>query len=264
MPFLTITPEVLQLLNERRILDLPGAGRRWRVGQRLWAPANMRIEPYNAIFAGDWLPASLGAFSYSHSAMAAYAAIGRYCSIGAGLTWMGGEHPAAWATTSPIAYDPTPLRHVQAYFADVGAEYRARVWQKGPPWGVEIGNDVWIGDGVMLAPTVKIGHGAVIGARSLVLKDVPAYAIVAGSPARVIRYRFPEPLIERMLALEWWRYRPEILQAAEITDPERFVEELPRLVEERGAEVMTPPCLTWAHLERAAATPSASAVSAPG
>jgi hypothetical protein len=180
--------------------------------------------------------------------------VGRYCSIGADLSWMGGVHPAAWATTSPIAYDPRALQHVEAFFKDYGAPYRPRSWNEPPPWRVEIGHDVWIGDGVMIAPAVKIGHGAVVGARSLVLKDVPPYAVVAGSPARILRYRFPEALVERMLALAWWRYPPDVLQAADVSQPEQFVEEPPRLIE-AGARALSPVFLTAEALEKGASAP---------
>lgn len=250
MPVVTLTPAVLELLNRRRIFDLPRAGRRWREGQQLVVRPDMRIEPYSHILAGHVLPLRFGAFSYSHSALALHAEIGRYCSFGADIAWMKGNHPMEWVTTSPFAYDVVPLSGVQAFFADAGATYRHRDLIA-PEFRVDIGHDVWIGDGAMLGTRLKIGHGAVIGARSLVLKDVPAYAVVAGSPARILRYRFPEPLIERLLALEWWRYAPDVLQAVDMTDPERFVEELPRIAEERSARVMTPVCLTYADIQAA-------------
>jgi virginiamycin A acetyltransferase len=69
-----------------------------------------------------------------------------------------------------------------------------------------IGNDVWIGYQALILSGVTIGDGAVIGARSVVTKDVPPYAIVAGCPARVIRYRFPQPIIDKLLAIKWWNW----------------------------------------------------------
>jgi len=70
-----------------------------------------------------------------------------------------------------------------------------------------IGNDVWIGNQVTIMPGVKIGDGAVIGAGAVVAKDVPPYAVVVGNPGIVKRLRFSERIVERMLAVRWWRYK---------------------------------------------------------
>ena len=70
--------------------------------------------------------------------------------------------------------------------------------------GVKIGNDVWIGTGVILMPGIEIGDGAVIGAYSVVAKNIPPYAVVVGNPAKVIKYRFDEQKIKELLELKWW------------------------------------------------------------
>lgn len=77
-----------------------------------------------------------------------------------------------------------------------------------------IGNDVWIGRQAMIMPGVTIGNGVIIGARSLVTKDVPPYAIVGGNPAKVIRYRFDEETINFLEDLKWWDFSPEQLEEA--------------------------------------------------
>jgi acetyltransferase-like isoleucine patch superfamily enzyme len=69
---------------------------------------------------------------------------------------------------------------------------------------VTIGHDVWLGSGCFILSGVTIGHGAVVAARAVVTKDVPAYAVVGGNPARVMRYRFDEMTIARLLASQWW------------------------------------------------------------
>ena len=76
---------------------------------------------------------------------------------------------------------------------------------------ITVGNDVWIGQGVSIVRKegLRIGDGAVIGSGAVVTKSVPDYAIVAGVPARVIRYRFPEEFIPRLLALRWWDWPDE-------------------------------------------------------
>lgn len=70
--------------------------------------------------------------------------------------------------------------------------------------GVKIGNDVWIGTGVVLMPGIEIGDGAVIGAYSVVAKDIPPYAIVVGNPCQIKKYRFSEEKIKELLEMKWW------------------------------------------------------------
>ena len=69
---------------------------------------------------------------------------------------------------------------------------------------VEIGNDVWIGEGVFIVDGIKIGDGVIVGAHSVVTHDVPPYAIVAGTPARILRYRFDPDEIKILLETQWW------------------------------------------------------------
>ena len=71
---------------------------------------------------------------------------------------------------------------------------------------IRIGHDVWIGMEACIMPGVTIGHGAVVGTRALVTKDVPDYAIVGGNPATLIRMRFLPPDIARLLKLQWWNW----------------------------------------------------------
>ncbi len=78
--------------------------------------------------------------------------------------------------------------------------------------GVKIGHDVWIGDGAMLLPGIVVGHGAIIGAGAVVTKNVEAFTVVAGNPARPIRKRFPPELIDRILRLAWWNWDDEKLR----------------------------------------------------
>lgn len=73
----------------------------------------------------------------------------------------------------------------------------------------EIGGDVWIGYDATIMPGVKIGHGAVIASESVVTKDVPAYSVFGGNPAEHIKYRFEQPIIDKLLRLAWWEWSPE-------------------------------------------------------
>lgn len=77
-----------------------------------------------------------------------------------------------------------------------------------------IGNDVWIGYGCLIKNGVTIGDGAIIGAGAVVVKDVPAYAVVAGNPARVVKMRFPDETIQKLLEIAWWNWEIEKINQA--------------------------------------------------
>lgn len=87
-----------------------------------------------------------------------------------------------------------------------------------------IGCDVWIGAGAIILNGVKIGHGAVIGAGSVVTKDIPAYGIAVGNPARVIKYRFPDDIIEDLLKLQWWTLPAELIDKLPIDNVKACIE----------------------------------------
>ncbi len=79
---------------------------------------------------------------------------------------------------------------------------------------MQFGHDVWVGHGAVILPGVSIGTGAIVAAGAVVTKDVGAYEIVGGVPAKVIRRRFPEPTAEALMALAWWDWDHARLQAA--------------------------------------------------
>jgi virginiamycin A acetyltransferase len=117
--------------------------------------------------------------------------IGRFCSIASDVTiLLGGEHRTDWVCTYPF----------NELFDDA-REFQGHPHTKGD---VKIGNDVWIGYGALILSGVSIGNGAVIAARSVVTKNVAPYSIVAGNPARHIRFRFPEHIINALQEIAWW------------------------------------------------------------
>jgi len=132
---------------------------------------------------------------------------GRYCSVASGVVIGPHEHPTDWLTTSRTAYYPQ-VNGWDVLAAGAGAasvHARKRPFKDSCPI-TEIGPDAWIGQGAFVKSGVTIGAGAIVGARATVLKDVPPYAIVVGTPGRVLRLRFPEAVVERLLAVQWWRY----------------------------------------------------------
>jgi len=93
-----------------------------------------------------------------------------------------------------------------------------------------IGNDVWIGHGAFILPGVTVGDGAVIAAMSVVTKDVPPYSIVAGSPAKVIRYRFEQEQITELIKLKWWQFAPWQLKGTNLDNIDVFISQLNKLI----------------------------------
>ena len=83
-----------------------------------------------------------------------------------------------------------------------------------------IGHDVWIGHHAMIMAGVNVGTGAVVATRAVVTRDVPPYAVVAGSPAKIVRYRYPPEMIERLLASAWWDRDPQQLKKLPLNDPQ--------------------------------------------
>jgi len=149
------------------------------------------------------------------NAMITASNIGKYCSI-AGNTAIGlPQHEIDLVSSHPVFYlQNTPL-----------ARKYCRSDHGRIPQRVDIGNDVWVGYGAMIMSGVTVGTGAIIGAGSIVTKDVPPYAIVVGSPARLLRYRFDEELINRLLASKWWEMSDNWLEAHvdQFLDPIRLL-----------------------------------------
>ena len=133
---------------------------------------------------------------------------GRYCSVASGVVIGPHEHPTDWLTTSRTAYYPEVNGWDELVAGANLAKVHARSAARSPRAArtPTIGPDVWIGQGAFIKAGITIGAGAIIGARATVLRDVPPYAIVVGTPGRVLRLRFPEATVERLLALAWWRY----------------------------------------------------------
>ena len=147
-------------------------------------------------------------FSYSDGDIkiisdSAHLYIGKFCSFAKGITiFLGENHHTDWVTTYPF--------HVIGEGWTEVPEIAPVQPTKGD---VRIGNDVWIGTEATIMSGVTIGDGAIIGAKAVVAKDIPPYAIAVGNSARIVRYRFDNETIDRLLELAWWNWPKEKIDA---------------------------------------------------
>lgn len=158
---------------------------------------NSSFEGCNTIGDKSHFVGHMGYGSYMSSYCSIEGDIGRFTSIGPEVVSPRGIHPyrAPYVATSPMFFSSNNI--TGRTFA---REQTFNEWK--PP--VTIGNDVWIGQRVLLTGGITIGDGAVIYAGAVVTKDVPPYAIVAGVPAKIIDYRYSQEVIAKLLKTKWW------------------------------------------------------------
>ncbi len=162
----------------------------------------MRLFNKRVFFTKDQLSGeqfSIGEFTYGMPEIRNFdnktkLSVGKYCSFGAHVSiLLGGEHRTDLATTYPFPEIPEPWEETSGI--------TGMTTSKGD---ISIGNDVWIGHGSIILSGATVGDGAVIGAGALICKDVPPYSIVGGNPAKLLRMRFEQETVQRLLKLAWW------------------------------------------------------------
>ncbi len=181
------------------------------------------VAPSAVIYSGtDFYFSTLGKHSYvGYNSQVHYCKIGNYCSISNNFIAGGADHPIKWVSTSPVfeavKHSGTKKRFVHFPIPEVKETI--------------IGSDVWIGTNVIVKQGVNIGNGVVVGSGAVVTKDVPPYAIVAGVPAKIIRYRFDTELIEALEKSRWWELDDSVIEkvAQFIREPKMFLKELKKL-----------------------------------
>ncbi len=177
-----------------------------------------RIDRNNLIMSSN-----IGKYSYTGNfTVIQSTSVGNFCSISWGVSIGGGEHSYNHFTTHDVLYN-------RRYGISISDSIEDRRYKK----KCEIGNDVWIGANSVILRDVIIENGAVIGAGSVVTKSVPPYAIVAGNPAQIIKFRFSENIIDRLIKIAWWNLDIKTLEViihkCKSSDIEKFIDTIESL-----------------------------------
>lgn len=189
---------------------------------KLWPKSRVLVE--SPIWLGGNLSSRvmIGAYTFLRDNVriaGQVAHIGRFCSIAPGVVIGDGNHPTDWLSTHSFQWGEgswIPSEAINQFTSPAERKSRKAI----------IGNDVWIGANAIILPGVTIGDGAIIAAGSVISRDVPPYAIVGGVPARVIRFRFDELVIERLMQIRWWRFRLDDLYGIPFNDIQATLDEL--------------------------------------
>ena len=183
------------------------------------AVINCRIHKTSKIEAGSSIVnTTFGRYSFcGYDCTIVNCEVGAFCSIANNVMIGGARHPMEWVSMSPVFY---------AGRDSITKKFSTH--NKGNGISTSIGNDVWIGEYALIKAGVRIGDGAVIGMGSVVTKDIPPYAIAAGSPAKIIRKRFDDNIIDKLLNIKWWNFNEEQLNkyAKYIMCPDEFIHEI--------------------------------------
>jgi acetyltransferase-like isoleucine patch superfamily enzyme len=178
---------------------------------------NSSIDKTSAISSGTkFYRSTIGRYSYiGRNNFIIDTAIGNFCSIGPGCNIGGTGHPIDWVSTSPVfhKWENILKKNFSRHEYDIFSE-------------TVIGNDVWIAANVMIKAGVKISDGSVIGMGSVITKDVGPYEIWAGNPAKMIRKRFDDEIIEKLIKKQWWNWDDVLIEqkAQYFDDVHKFLE----------------------------------------
>lgn len=158
--------------------------------------------------------------------------IGRFCSIASNVRIGFPEHSISFISSHPMFRYAANSDWLDDFFPKLHDEWELEMHDKNiesyknKSILTSIGNDVWIGYGARILNGINIGDGAVIGLGAVVTKDVEPYAIVGGNPAKVIKKRFDDSVIERLLEIKWWNYGANILRGLDLSNPGMILDEL--------------------------------------
>ena len=182
----------------------------------------------------------------SSDTMMATSKLGRYCSVCHRVDMSMGNHIMTYPTTSNSFFNNHAFMH---YSGEIKKASPAMVAQGGDTSQIEIGHDVCIGAHVKFAKSVQVGHGAVIGTGTVVTKDIPPYAIVAGGGSsgsqRILRYRFSDEIISDLLELNWWDYDVPRMIASGVEVPSTDVKDFIAFFKNEDREKLLQLCEPW-------------------
>lgn len=171
---------------------------------------NCIISPHSKVYPFSFISNSIiDDFTYiSYNCKINNTTVGKFCSIAQSVKMGLGKHPIDYLSSSPIFYAPKNPLLLKISDSQKFDEFAPII----------VGNDVWIGINVTILDGITIGDGAIIGAYSLVTKDIAPYSIVGGVPAKEIKKRFEPEIIEKLLKLKWWDYPIALLKKESILE----------------------------------------------
>lgn len=195
--------EGLKFFIKKIIVLVRNRKRELKLGKKCNVSIKSNFEGHNYIGSQASFSGQLGYASYIGGNSVILGKVGKYCSIASDVSVVNGFHPTdTFFSTHPAFYSLSNCTGVSFVKDSCFSEYRYA--DPAHKYDVVIGNDVWIGYGAILLAGVTVGDGAIIGAGAVVTKDVPAYSIVGGVPAKLIRYRFTEEERIKLKNLKWW------------------------------------------------------------
>lgn len=164
---------------------------------------NVTFETYNEVGINNFIENThFGAYSYTGQfCFIQNAKIGKFSNIAACVRIGPTDHPMERASQHHFTYRGKMYGFDDKDDEEFFSHRYSRI--------TTIGHDTWIGHGAIILPDLKVGNGAIIGSGAVVTKDVPPYAIVVGVPAKIVRYRFDEEIINKLEEIKWWDWNEE-------------------------------------------------------
>ncbi len=192
---------LFRLVPESRILFNENVN--WNINHKHDLKFSDKVKLYPPYSVSD---TTIGDYTYiAQNSMISNTVIGKFCSVGPGFLCGWGIHPTNGISTSPMFYSTKLQNGISFSFVDKIEERKI----------IKIGNDVFIGANVTVLDGVEIGDGAVIGAGAVVSKNIPPYAIAVGCPIQVVKNRFDDQTINRLLTIKWWEWSENDLKNVE-------------------------------------------------